>query len=42
MSEIRTGSKPATGPAGAAPPVNPPVPAELVGDASVKLWKAFS
>jgi len=30
-SEIRIGSKPATGPAAAAPPPKPPVPAKFVG-----------
>ena len=34
MSEIRTGSKPAVGPPGVELPPKPPVPAELVGDAS--------
>ncbi len=32
--QYRTGSKPATGPPAVAPPLNPPVPAELTGEAS--------
>jgi len=41
MSEIRTGSKPAVGPAAVAEPVNPPLPTALVG-ASVRNEPAVS